>query len=112
MANGKAIHRAKWVRCRRVSKTERDAKMQNTLKLLEIYRDRGSRRLPLERVYRQLFRSELYLQSYGKLYRNEGAMTPGATLETPDGMTLQKVHRMIELLRAERYRWTPARRTE
>jgi group II intron reverse transcriptase/maturase len=86
--------------------------MQNTLKLSEIYRDRGRRRLPLERVYRQLFCSELYLQSYGKLYRNEGTMTPGATRETPDGMTLRKIHHIIESLRTERYRWTPARRTE
>ena len=86
--------------------------MQTTLKLLGIYRDRGSRGLPLERVYRQLFSQELYLQSYGKLARNEGAMTPGATPETPDGMTLRKIDRIIDALRAERYRWTPARRTQ
>jgi group II intron reverse transcriptase/maturase len=86
--------------------------MQNTLKLLGIYRERGHRGLRLERVYRQLFNEELYLQSYGKLYRNEGAMTPGATPETPDGMTLAKIHQIIAALRAERYQWTPARRTQ
>jgi group II intron reverse transcriptase/maturase len=79
--------------------------------LLGIYRDRGRRGLPLERVYRQLFSQELYLQSYGKLYRNEGAMTPGVTPETPDGMTLRRIHQLIDALRAERYRWMPARRT-
>lgn len=86
--------------------------MQDTQRLLEIYRERGSRKLPLERVYRQLFNPALYLKSYGKLYRNDGAMTPGATPETPDGMKLRKIHRMIEALRVERYRWTPVRRTK
>jgi group II intron reverse transcriptase/maturase len=86
--------------------------MQEAQSLLEIYRQRGSRGLPLERVYRQLFNPALYLHGYGKLYRNDGAMTPGATPETPDGMKLGKIHRMIEALRGERYRWTPVRRTE
>lgn len=86
--------------------------MQEAPSLLEIYRQRGSRGLPLERVYRQLFNPALYLHGYGKLYRNDGAMTPGATPETPDGMKLGKIHRMIEALRGERYRWTPVRRTE
>ena len=86
--------------------------MQEPPSLLEIYRKRGSRGLPLERVYRQLFNPALYLHSYGKLYRNDGAMTPGATPETPDGMKLQKIHRMVEALRGERYRWTPVRRIE
>ena len=86
--------------------------MQEPPSLLEIYRKRGSRGLPLERVYRQLFNPALYLHSYGKLYRNDGAMTPGVTPETPDGMKLQKIHRMVEALRGERYRWTPVRRIE
>ena len=42
--------------------------------------------------------------------RNAGAMTPGVTAETVDGMTLAKIERIIELLRQETYRWTPVRR--
>ena len=99
-------------RVRRDFQDRKGCEMQNTPTLLGIYRDRGSRGLPLERVYRQLFSQELYLQSYGKLARNEGAMTPGATPETPDGMTLRKVDGIIETLRTERYRWTPTRRTQ
>jgi retron-type reverse transcriptase len=38
-------------------------------------------------------------------------MTPGATGETVDGMTLAKIEAIIGALRAERYRWTPVRRT-
>jgi len=85
--------------------------MQKTNALLNIYQKRGSKRLPLERVYRQLFNKELYLQGYGKIYRNFGAMTPGSTPETVDGMSLQKIDTIINLLRMERYRWTPVRRT-
>src|SRR5919202_473354 len=40
-----------------------------------------------------------------------GALTPGATSETADGMTLAKIDAIIDALRFERYRWTPVRRT-
>ena len=86
--------------------------MQSAETLLEIYQDRGRRGLPLARVYRQLFHVDLFLYSYGKLYRNQGAMTPGITPETVDGMSLRKIHRIIKALRAETYRWKPVRRTE
>ena len=86
--------------------------MQNAESLLNIYRERGKRGLPLERVYRQLFNPELFLQAYGKIYRNAGAMTKGSTDETVDGMSLGRIRRIITLLRQEKYRWTPVRRTE
>lgn len=84
--------------------------MQNAEALLGIIRDHGSRGLPLERLYRQLFNRELYLLAYGRIYRNKGAMTPGTTPETVDGMSLAKIDAMIDELRRERYRWTPVRR--
>jgi hypothetical protein len=62
--------------------------MQNADLYLGILRERGRRGLPLERVYRQLFNRELYLKAYGRIYRNEGAMTRGTTTETVDGMSL------------------------
>jgi group II intron reverse transcriptase/maturase len=37
-------------------------------------------------------------------------MTKGSTAETVDGMALSKIKALIELLRYERYRWTPVRR--
>ena len=80
--------------------------------VLDIHHERGSRGLPLERVYRHLFDPEFFLRAYGKIYRNFGAMTKGSTTETVDGMNLQKIHAIIDLLKQERYRWTPVRRTE
>ena len=79
--------------------------------VLGIIRERGKKGLPLEDVYRQLFNPDLYLRAYGRIYRNDGATTPGATPETVDGMSLAKIEAIIEALRFERYRWTPARRT-
>ena len=84
--------------------------MRNAKTVLDIIRTRGQRHLPLGDVYRQLFNPELYLHSYSKLYRNDGAMTKGVTAETVDGMSLGKIRGIIERIRYERYRWTPVRR--
>ncbi|WP_434593089.1 reverse transcriptase domain-containing protein [Streptomyces sp. A5-4] len=84
--------------------------MQNAETVLGIIRERGRRGLPLERLYRQLFNKELFLLAYGRIYANKGAMTPGVTSETVDGMSLAKIDRIIGALRAESYRWSPARR--
>ncbi|MCP9495754.1 MAG: hypothetical protein MSG64_15005 [Pyrinomonadaceae bacterium MAG19_C2-C3] len=84
--------------------------MQETATLLSIIQKRGERGLPLENVYRMLFNRNLYLSAYGNLYRNQGAMTKGATDETVDGMSPDKIDRIIALVRYERYRWGPVRR--
>jgi group II intron reverse transcriptase/maturase len=84
--------------------------MRHAETVLGIIQERGRRRLPLGDVYRQLFNPELFLQSYARLYRNDGAMTKGVTAESVDGMSLGKINGIIEQLRYERYRWTPVRR--
>jgi group II intron reverse transcriptase/maturase len=85
--------------------------MRSAETILGIIRERGRRGLPLEDIYRQLFNPQLYLLAYGRISRNAGALTPGTTSETADGMTLAKIEAIIEALRFERYRWTPVRRT-
>jgi group II intron reverse transcriptase/maturase len=97
-------------RYREVSTTEACA-MQDTNVYLGLLHERGKRGLPLKRVYRQLFNPKLYLTAYGKIYRNAGAMTPGVTKETVDGMSEHKINAIIGAMRAERYHWKPARRT-
>jgi group II intron reverse transcriptase/maturase len=84
--------------------------MRDAQTILGLIRERGSKGLPLERVYRLLFSRELYLTAYGRIYRNKGAMTPGTTEETVDAMSLQKIDAMIDVIRQERYQWAPARR--
>lgn len=84
--------------------------MRNAETILSIIRERGKKRLPLERIYRLLYTPELYLQAYARLYPNKGAMTEGVSKETVDGMSLAKIERLIEELRQERYQWTPVKR--
>src|SRR5689334_9635970 len=84
--------------------------MQSAETVLGVLRERGRRGLPCEELYRQLFNQQLYLLAYGRIYANKGAMTPGATGETADGMSLGKIGRIIDALRHERYRFSPVKR--
>jgi group II intron reverse transcriptase/maturase len=84
--------------------------MRNAETVLGIIRTRGKVGAVLEDVYRQLYNPSLYLQAYGRIYRNDGAMTPGVTRETVDGMSQGKIAGIIDALRRESYRWNPVRR--
>src|SRR5229473_2329074 len=96
-------------RCHRVE-CRKGRVMREARTILQLLRERGKKRLPLERVYRLLFNPNLYLMAYGKIYRNHGAMTKGTTQETADGMSQDKIATIIDAVRHERYRWKPARR--
>ena len=85
--------------------------MQNAQTVLDVLRDRGGKGLPCNELYRQLFNPQLYLLAYGRIYSNQGAMTPGSTQETADGMSLEKIDRIIDAMRHERYRFAPVQRT-
>ena len=84
--------------------------MQSAVTVLGVLRERGRRGLPLDELYRQLFNPQLYLLAYGRIYSNKGSMTPGVTQETVDGMSMGKIGRIIDAIRHERYRFSPARR--
>jgi group II intron reverse transcriptase/maturase len=84
--------------------------MQSAATVLGVLRERGRRGLPCEELYRQLFNPQLYLLAYGRIYANNGAMTPGVTQETVDGMSVRKIEGIIDAMRHERYRFRPVRR--
>jgi group II intron reverse transcriptase/maturase len=84
--------------------------MQSAATVLGVLRERGRRGLPCEELYRQMFNPQLYLLAYGRIYANKGAMTPGTTPETADGMSMAKIGRVIDAMRHERYRFRPVRR--
>jgi group II intron reverse transcriptase/maturase len=86
--------------------------MQEAAVVLGVLRERGRKGLPCAQLYRQLFNKDLYLLAYGNIYSNQGAMTPGASAETADGMSEAKIGQVIELMRHERYRFAPARRIQ
>jgi group II intron reverse transcriptase/maturase len=84
--------------------------MQEAEVVLSVLRERGRKGLPLTQLYRQMFNRDLYLLAYGNIYSNQGAMTPGASAETADGMSEDKIEQITGLMRHERYRFSPARR--
>ena len=84
--------------------------MQNAETVLNVLRERGRRGLPCNELYRQLFNPDLYLLAYGRLYSNHGAMTPGVSGETADGMSTARIGRVINALRHERFRFEPVKR--
>jgi group II intron reverse transcriptase/maturase len=84
--------------------------MQKAEVVLSVLRERGRLGLPCTQLYRQMFNKDLYLLAYGNIYSNQGAMTPGASEETADGMSEEKIDQIIGLMRYERYRFAPARR--
>jgi group II intron reverse transcriptase/maturase len=84
--------------------------MRDAETVLTIVRERGKQGSPLEDVYRILYNPDLYLRAYGRLYKNGGAMTKGATEETVDAMSMAKIERLIDEVRQERHRWKPVRR--
>jgi retron-type reverse transcriptase len=50
------------------------------------------------------------LRAYAKLSNNQGAMTPGLTAETVDGMSMAQIAKIIEAIRQAKWQWPPGRR--
>lgn len=86
--------------------------MQKAEHILQAMQKLGERRLPLTRVYRNLYSEDLFLTAYDKIGRNKGALTPGTEDDTADGMDLKRIRNVIEKLRYERFRFRPSRRTQ
>jgi group II intron reverse transcriptase/maturase len=84
--------------------------MQRAVHILQAIRKLGEERIPLTRVYRSLYSEDLFFNAYGKIYRNEGATTPGSTGNTADDMSIDRIRRTIEALRYERFYFQPVRR--
>ena len=64
-----------------------------------------------ERLYRLLYNEELYLTAYQNIYSNDGSMTKGTDKQTVDGMSIERIRKIIVSLKDESYQPKPARRT-
>lgn len=53
---------------------------------------------------------DLWMLAYSKIYSNRGAITPGVNENTLDGMSIERINRLIELLKSDEYQPQPARR--
>jgi group II intron reverse transcriptase/maturase len=63
-----------------------------------------------QRLYRNLYNIEFFLDAYGKIYPNKGSNTKGINEDTIDGMSLKRINALIEKLRNQTYQPNPARR--
>ena len=63
-----------------------------------------------ERLYRNLYNEDFYLQALQNIYANKGAMTPGIDGLTLDGYGKERVDRIIETMKDHSYRPKPVRR--
>lgn len=86
----------------------------NVLKKLDSLRER-SINYPNLKIDRELYRDfmldpGLYLLAYQKLRSKPGSMTPGISPTTLDGMSMEEIYKIIELLRTEEFQFTPGRR--
>lgn len=64
-----------------------------------------------KRLYRNFYNSEFYLQAYQNIYANEGNMTAGTDGKTIDGMSMERIEKLIDSLKEHSYKPNPARRT-
>lgn len=85
--------------------------MLSAKQYLDLINERGKAEKPLKRVYANMLSLDLFVNAYGKLYSNKGAMTPGVDGETVDGTSLVKLESLIEELRTRQFKWTAVRRT-
>jgi group II intron reverse transcriptase/maturase len=63
-----------------------------------------------ERLYRNLYNPAFYTLAYVNIYANKGSMTPGVDGTTMDGMSIQRIERIIASVKDRSYQPNPARR--
>lgn len=80
--------------------------------MLSSLKDHSSNRSYIfERLYRNLYNRELFLLAYENIYASQGNMTKGSDGKTIDGMSLNRIDRIIASLKNESYQPQPSRRT-
>jgi len=86
--------------------------MQNAKTILSILNEKSIRnkQFVFDRLYRNTFNFDFFMDAYRKMYANPGNMTPGADGKTIDGFKKSKIENLISKLRDEQYYPTPVRR--
>ena len=64
-----------------------------------------------DRIYRNLYNPEFFLQAYQNMYAKQGNMTPGTDGKTIDAMSMKRINSIIDSLKDESYQPKPSRRT-
>ena len=79
--------------------------------LISLTKHSNQKEYKYERLYRLLYNEEMYLIAYQNIYSNNGSMTKGTDSQTVDGMSLERIHKIILTLKDESYQPKPVRRT-
>jgi len=84
---------------------------ENPFKQLDVIRNVScENKRKVTDCYKLLYKKELWLKAYVKLYPNAGNLTKGTTDETIDGMSLQRIEDIIQDLKENKFRFSPVRR--
>ena len=79
-------------------------------KRLEALGDLSRQGKRINGLYRLMESPELWLQAYAKVHANAGATTKGVDPVTMEGFAMERVEKIITLLKEHRYRFKPVRR--
>ena len=86
--------------------------MRNPINVLNSLKQHSSEKsYTYERLYRNLYNRDFYLLAYQNIYASEGNMTKGTDGKTIDAMSLERIDKLIESLKSEKYQPNPSRRT-
>ena len=70
----------------------------------------GNSNYKFEKLYRVLFNEEMFYVAYQNIYSKVGNMTAGADGETIDGMSIERIRQLIDILKNEAYQPAPSKR--
>ena len=83
---------------------------QRTLQRLECLRQLNTDKERVNtKLYRLLYKEELYLVAYERIKSAPGNLTPGSDGETIDGFSLKAIRQIIQEMRTERFQFKPVR---
>jgi retron-type reverse transcriptase len=83
---------------------------QRTLQRLECLRQLNTDKEHVNtKLYRLLYKEELYLVGYERIKSAPGNLTPGSDGETIDGFSLKAIRQIIQEMRTERFQFKPVR---
>ena len=86
--------------------------LRNPAEILKILREKSQdKSYRFQRLYRNLYNSEFYYLAYNNICTGQGNMTEGVDGQTIDGMSAERIEKIITALKDHSYQPNPARRT-
>ena len=85
--------------------------MRNPIHVLNSLREQACKEgYQFDRLYRNMYNPEFYLEAYCNIAKSQGSMTAGADGMTLDDMSMTRIHKLIGRLKDHSYQPNPARR--